>query len=111
MRKMISIIAILILSLTFAAPASAFQFGFQVNNGNAAVIFDFSDNRQENQYYEPRPRNQWDDNNDWRYQSRQSNRWHGPDTYWGPAPIECTRNISYDRRLGYVDQRTGRPCL
>ncbi len=111
MRKIISIVAILIMAFASATPASAFQFGFQVNNGNAAIIFDFSGNRQENQYYEPRPRNQWNDDDDWRYQPRQSNRWQRPDTHWGPTPIECTKNISYDRHLGYVDQRTGRPCL
>lgn len=70
-----------------------------------------STNASQDQYdYYPRPENQWDDD-DWSYRSHQSNRWQRPDMEWGPAPIECTRNISYDRHLGYVDQQTGRPCL
>ena len=104
MRKIISIAVVLTIGLAFATPASAFQFGFQVNNGNAAITFGFSDNRQENQYRESRPRNQWDNNY---YQPRPEQSSQGQ--YDGPR-FRMQGHSGIWGNASLYESQTGRIC-
>ena len=116
MRQIISIFFVLVFAIGFASPASAFVLGFQViQDGNTAVVFGFSDNRQENQYYEPRPRNQrygvqYQAERP-RYQQRhrsQADRQYGH----GEPMMDCRRNIMPAGNIPgrFRDQDTGTLC-
>ena len=118
MRKIISIVIALVIASIPLSSAYADDYNRHYNEddvaagvilglglaiiGGAIISSANAPSRQYDYYPEPQLQNRWNDN---RRHSEQ--RWNQR----RPQGITCTRNIGYDRYLGYVDQQTGRPCL